>query len=64
MISGYRTIRSKTIEVYDKEMNLVGTYTSYANAARAFGVKVQNVYKVCQGYKTSLNNHYFKIKND
>jgi hypothetical protein len=61
---GTATKRSKKVDVYKVDGTFVGTYSSFSSAARATGVKVQNVYKTCNGYKTSLNGYNFVVKED
>lgn len=60
MILGAVTRRSKKIAVY-KDDKLIAIYDGFSNAARATGVKVQNIYKTCKGYKTTLNGYSFKV---
>lgn len=40
---------------------LIAVHPSMSVAARAHGVKVQNVYKTCYGYKTTLNGLVFQF---
>jgi hypothetical protein len=61
---GRITTRTKKINVYDKDGNLLNSYHGFANAARATGVKQQNIYKTCNGYKTLLNGFYFKFDEE
>lgn len=61
---GQTTIKSKKIKVSKIDGTFVGVYDGYSNAARATGVKVQNIYKTCKGYKTSLNGYNFEINNE
>lgn len=61
---GTQTRKSKRIDVYKLDGTLLGTFTSFSNAARATGVKIQNIYKTCNGYKTSLNGYYFKFSDE
>lgn len=63
MILGATTVRSKKIDVY-KDGKLIGTYHGFSNAARATGVKVQNIYKTCNGYVTTLNGLTFKFRDE
>ena len=58
--AGYVSITSKTINVY-KDGVKVGVYSTLSNAARATGVKVQNIYRVINGYKSTLNGYEFKV---
>lgn len=55
--------KSKNIGVYDKDWNLIKICPSYTEAAKLAGVRVQNVYKVCKGYKSTLNGYNFKIED-
>ena len=52
------TAKSKKIYCYKGE-ELVATYDGLMIAARATGVKVQNIFKACNGYKTTLNGFTF-----
>lgn len=52
------TARSKKVYCY-KDNQLVATYDGLMIAARATGVKVQNIFKACNGYKTTLNGFTF-----
>lgn len=61
---GTVTKRSKIVSVYKPDGELVATYYGFSNAARATGVKVQNIYKACRGYKTLLNGYYFKLESN
>ncbi len=63
MLLGTPTRRSKKIKV-TKDGTLIGVYHGYSNAARATGVKVQNIYKTCKGYKTTLNGYNFEINEE
>lgn len=54
----YTTIRSKKIFCY-KGNELVATYDTLMIAARATGVKFQNIHKTCNGYKSTLNGYTF-----
>jgi len=57
--------RSKSVVVTKPDGELVAIYPSMSHAARAHGVKIQNVYKTCYGYKTTLNGLVFQfIKNN
>ena len=58
---GQTTKKSKMVKVSSPEGNLVAIYPSMSSAARAHGVKVQNVYKTCYGYKTTLNGLVFQF---
>lgn len=60
---GTPTSKSKVIEVY-KDDEHIGTYFGFSNAARATGVKAQNIYKTCNGYKTTLNGYRFKFRDE
>jgi hypothetical protein len=64
MTLGKVTRRSKKIKVSKVDGTFVAFYDGYSNAARATGVKVQNIYKTCNGYKTSLNGYNFEISNE
>lgn len=61
---GQITAKSKKIDVYKEDGTFVGTYYGFSNAARATGVKIQNVYKTCNGYKTTLNGYTFKFRDE
>jgi hypothetical protein len=61
---GQATKKSKKIKVSKIDGTFVAVYDGYSNAARATGVKVQNIYKTCSGYKTSLNGYNFEITNE
>jgi hypothetical protein len=54
----YITSRSKKVFCY-KGTELVATYDTLMIASRATGVKFQNIYKTCNGYKTTLNGYTF-----
>jgi len=61
---GQVTVRTKKIDVFDSQWNYITSYYGFNNAARATGVKSQNIYKTCNGYKTLLNGLYFKFNNE
>lgn len=61
---GTKTRRSKTIEVLGIDGKIIATYEGYSNASRATGVKIQNIYKTCKGYKTTLNGFNFRFKDE
>lgn len=61
---GTITKRSKRIIVYKADGTYVATYSGFSIAARETGVKVQNIYKACNGYKTLLNGLYFKLEEN
>lgn len=54
----YITSRSKKIYCY-RDNKLVATYDTLMIASRATGVKFQNIYKTCNGYKTTLGGYVF-----
>jgi hypothetical protein len=54
----YITSRSKKVFCY-KGTELVAIYDTLMIASRATGVKFQNIYKTCNGYKTTLNGYTF-----
>jgi hypothetical protein len=54
----YITSRSKKVYCY-KGAELVATYDTLMMASRATGVKFQNIYKTCNGYKTTLAGYTF-----
>lgn len=58
---GQATKKSRKISVLKIDGTLVGIYDGYSNAARATGVKFQNIYKACNGYKTTLGGYIFKF---
>lgn len=64
MIKGNITSRSKIILVYNKEGEFINSYPSMTLAAEACGVKVQNVWKLLKGYKSSLNGYKFIYEAD
>lgn len=49
----------RRVEVW-KDGRLVEIYPSLSEAARAYGVAFQNVWKVCAGYKSKLRGYDFK----
>ena len=57
------TKKSRKVYCFDKNGELVTIYDGMSQAARATGVKVQNIYKTCNGYKTLLNNFYFSFES-
>ena len=50
--------KSKKVYCF-KDNILVATYDGLSIDARATGVRVQNVYKACKGYKTTLSGYTF-----
>lgn len=64
MKTGTVTKRSKKIVVYKIDGTYVGTYHGFSNASRATGVKIQNIYKTCNGYKTSLGGYNFTMLDE
>jgi len=52
---------SKRVGVYDLDWKLVKVCFSMSDAARFIDCKVQNVYKVCKGYKSTLNGYNVKF---
>lgn len=52
------TKRSKKVYCY-KDNQLVAVYDGIVIASRATGVKFQNIYKTCNGYKTTLAGYVF-----
>ena len=63
MISGYVTNRSRNIGVY-KDGVRVAVYTTMSNAARDLGIKVQNIHKALNGYKTTLRGYEFRFEEE
>lgn len=61
MKTGTITKKSKQVIKYDEDGTIIEVYGSYSEAARKNGVKVQNVYKTCKGYKTKLGGFYFRL---
>lgn len=61
---GSSTIRSKEIDVYKPDGTYIATYLGFSNTARALNVRTQNVYKACNGYKTTLNGYIVQFKKD
>jgi hypothetical protein len=59
--SGYVTGRSRMIGVY-KDGVRVAVYTTMSNAARDLGIKVQNIHKALNGYKTTLKGYEFRVE--
>ena len=53
------TKNSRKINVHDKDGNFVAEYPSMSEAARQCNVKVQNIWKILNGYKSTLNGYYF-----
>lgn len=58
---GTITRRCKTIQVF-KDGELIDEVQGMSNAARKYGVRVQNIHKTISGYKTTLNGYEFKVK--
>jgi hypothetical protein len=58
---GQTTKKSKMVMVSNPDGELIAIHPSMSEAARAHGVKVQNVYKTCYGYKTTLNGLVFQF---
>jgi len=54
------TARSKKVYCY-KGNDLVAVYDGIMIASRATGVKFQNIYKTCNGYKSTLNGYTFSF---
>lgn len=52
------TKRSKKIYCYKGE-ELIAVYDGLMIASRATGVRFQNIYKACKGYKTTLKGLTF-----
>jgi hypothetical protein len=52
------TKKSKKIYCY-KDDELIATYDGLMIASRATGIKFQNIYKTCKGYKTTLKGLTF-----
>lgn len=52
---------SKRVGVYDVNWKLVKVCHSMSEAARFIGCRVQNVYKICHGYKSTLNGYNVKF---
>lgn len=61
---GTVTRRSKKIGVYDQHWNLIKVCNTMSEAARFANVKVQNIYNILNGYKTTLNGYNFKREED
>jgi hypothetical protein len=59
--AGYVTGRSKPVGVY-KDGVRVAVYTTMSNAARDLDIKVQNIFKALNGYKTTLKGYEFKYE--
>lgn len=57
----YPSKTSKRVGVYDVNWKLVKVCFSMSEAARFIGCRVQNVYKVCNGYKSTLNGYNLKF---
>lgn len=55
---------SKYVGVYDKDWNLIKILPSLTEASKFTGVKVQNIWKTCTGYKTTLGGYNFKYEED
>lgn len=53
--------KSKRVGVYDLDWKLVKVCKSMSEASRFIDCKVQNVYKVCKGYKSTLNGYNVKF---
>lgn len=51
----------KKVDVFDKIGNLVGTYNTPAEAARAFGAKLSSVNRVLKGLANTTVGHIFKF---
>ena len=62
-VTGSKQINSRDIDVY-KDGILVGTYTTMSNAARATGTHVQNIWRILNGYKTTLKGYEFRYKEE
>ena len=58
---GQTTKKTKMVMVSNIDGDLIAIHPSMSVAARAHGVKVQNVYKTCYGYKTTLNGLVFQF---
>ena len=55
-------MRSRKVYQYDLEGNLVKEHKSISMAAKDTGVRVQNIWKVCNGYNSSLGGFKFKYE--
>ena len=60
---GYVTNRSRNIGVYKNGVR-VAVYTTMSNAARDLGIKVQNIHKALNGYKTTLRGYEFRFEEE
>lgn len=58
------TINSKKVGQYDLEWKLIKIWPSLSECARGTGIKVQNIYKICKGYKSTLNGFNFKYEEE
>lgn len=56
---GTKTKKSKSVDVY-KDGELFKKYETMSCAARDLQIKVQNIYKALNGYKTTLKGYEFK----
>ena len=53
---GTKTKKSKSVDVY-KDGELFKKYETMSCAARDLQIKVQNIYKALNGYKTTLKGY-------
>lgn len=63
MRRGHITNRSRKVYQYDLEGNLVKEHKSISMAAKDTGVRVQNIWKVCNGYNSTLGGFKFKYES-
>ena len=63
MRRGNVTGRSKSVVQLDLEGNIIKVWKSLSMASKGTGVRVQNIWKVCNGYKSSLGGFYFKYED-
>jgi len=52
------TIKSKKVFCY-RNNELIAVYDGVMIASRATGVRFQNIHKICNGYKSTLNGLVF-----
>jgi hypothetical protein len=56
--------RSKKVGQYDLEWKLIKVWPSMTECAKGTGIRVQNIWKICTGYKSTLNGFNFKYEED
>lgn len=54
---------SKAVDVYDKQMNLIGSFRSARDAEKELGVGYRLISQVCNGQRKSAHGYIFQFAN-